>query len=150
MSIVDIDKSWSSLLRPSWIAALDETPFLTRCRTGKATRAELLHFVLQHHYYSREFTRYLSALLATLADEDDRRSLVHNLFEEMGLDKPGGIPHARLYREMMASMGLDPRAGTPLPETEQLVRTMLDASSRGTMVGLGALCLGAEAIVPHL
>jgi pyrroloquinoline quinone (PQQ) biosynthesis protein C len=151
MTIVRIDELWSSLLRPSWIDALDDTPFLTRCREGIATRDELATFVRQQCHYSRHFTRYLSALLANVTDEADRRDLVQNLFEEMGLGGLGNAPHAQIYRDMMRTMGVFLDDEPAFAETAALVDTMFECcrSSR-PMVGLGALCLGAEAIVPHL
>jgi pyrroloquinoline quinone (PQQ) biosynthesis protein C len=151
MSIVQIESGWSSFVRASWIEALDRTPFLTRCREGIVTRDELLTYVRQQYHYSRHFTRYLSALLANVADESDRRDLVQNLFEEMGLGAFGSVPHSQIYREMMHAMGVSADDEAPLPETDTLVATMLEcACARRPMVGLGALCLGAEAIVPHL
>jgi pyrroloquinoline-quinone synthase len=151
MKIVGIDEHWSSILRSSWIDALDGTPFLTRCREGTATRDELATFVRQQCHYSRHFTRYLSALLANLTDEVDRRDLVQNLFEEMGLGGLGGVPHAQIYREMMRTMGVFLDDEPVFAETQALVDTMFECCrSPRPMVGLGALCLGAEAIVPHL
>jgi pyrroloquinoline quinone (PQQ) biosynthesis protein C len=150
-SIANVDDSWSDLLHAGWLASIEATSFMTRCRGGSIGRSELATFVLQHHHYARHFTRYLSGLLAAVVDEEDRQLLVRNLFEEMGLADGAGVPHARIYREMMASMGLDPRSHRPFPETERLVRTMLACCrSESPMVGLGALCLGAEAIVPRL
>jgi pyrroloquinoline-quinone synthase len=151
MKIVGIDEHWSSILRSSWIDALDGTPFLTRCREGIATRDELATFVRQQCHYSRHFTRYLSALLANLIDEVDRRDLVQNLFEEMGLGSLGGVPHAQIYRDMMRTMGVFLDDEPVFAETQALVDTMFECCrSPRPMVGLGALCLGAEAIVPHL
>jgi pyrroloquinoline quinone (PQQ) biosynthesis protein C len=151
MTIANVADEWSPYLRASWIESLDESPFLTRCREGIVTRDELCSYVRQQFHYSRHFTRYLSALLANLADEADRRDLVQNLFEEMGLGAFGSVPHAQIYREMMHAMGVRPEDGPPTPETDVLVATMFECSgARRPMVGLGALCLGAEAIVPHL
>jgi pyrroloquinoline quinone (PQQ) biosynthesis protein C len=149
--IVQVGDSWSSFLRASWIDALDETPFLTRCREGIVSRGELHTYVRQQCHYSRHFTRYLSALLANVSDEADRRDLVQNLFEEMGLGAFGNVPHSQIYRDMMRTMGLSLGDEPAYAETEALITTMFECcSSKRPMVGLGALCLGAEAIVPHL
>lgn len=151
MTIVQVDKGWSKLLKPSWLAALDETPLLTRCREGVVSRDELYSYVRQQCHYSRHFTRYLSALLANVAEEADRRELVQNLFEEMGLGAFGSVPHSQIYRDMMRSMGVRLEDEAALPATQELIATMFDCcTSKRPMVGLGALCLGAEAIVPHL
>jgi pyrroloquinoline quinone (PQQ) biosynthesis protein C len=151
MNVVDIGEGWSAYLQPSLIRTLDDTPFLTRCREGMATRDELNTFVRQQGHYSRHFTRYLSALLANLTEERDRYELVQNLFEEMGLGAFGNVPHSQIYRGMMEAMGLALDDEAPFAETLALIDTMLEcASSRRKMIGLGALCLGAEAIVPHV
>jgi pyrroloquinoline quinone (PQQ) biosynthesis protein C len=151
MNVVDLGESWSAYLHSSLIQTLDDTPFLTRCREGMITRDELSTFVRQQCHYSRHFTRYLSALLANLTDERDRYELVLNLFEEMGLGAFGNLPHSEIYRRMMGAMGLALEDEAPFAETLALVDTMLEcASARRKMIGLGALCLGAEAIVPHV
>lgn len=151
MTIVQVGEGWSNYVKSSWIELLDRTPFLTRCREGIATRDELHTYVRQQCYYSRHFTRYLSALLANVIDENDRRDLVQNLFEEMGLGSFGRVPHSQIYREMMRTMGVRLEDEAPFAETDALIGTMFECSgSKRPMVGLGALCLGAEAIVPHL
>jgi pyrroloquinoline-quinone synthase len=111
----------------------------------------LERFLVQQYHYSRHFTRYLCALLANLASETDRFALTENLFEEMGLGGMGEVPHSQIYRRMLDACGLDPAVQPPLAETTALVRTMLRlCSDSDPLVGLGALCLGAEAIVPHV
>lgn len=142
---------WNELLPRQLVAGLDATPFLTRCRQGRASRAELEVFLVQQYHYSRHFTRYLCALLSNMTNEADRLALTDNLFEEMGLGDAGQIPHSKLYRDMLDALQLDPANHPPLPETQALVATMIRLSADpDPMRGLGALCLGAEAIVPHL
>jgi pyrroloquinoline-quinone synthase len=151
MKIIDLDSKWDGLIEPSWITALDETPFLTQCREGRVAKRELASFVRQQYYYSRHFTRYLCALISNLRGERDRVALSQNLFEEMGLGKFGSIPHSRIYREMMEKMGIESEGEAVLPSTHQLINLMFDACrDDNPIVGLGALCLGAEAIVPHI
>jgi pyrroloquinoline-quinone synthase len=151
MTILQIDASWDGLIRPEWIRELDETLFLTRCRERRVTRPELERFVIQQGFYSRHFTRYLNALMANLAEEYDRHALTQNLFEEMGLGEAKTTPHTQIYRDMMRTMGLRFDDAMPFDTTRHLVDTMLECCrSTNSMVGLGALCLGAEAIVPHI
>lgn len=149
---VDFSKSTttSPYIRTEWVEQLGHTRFLTRCQNGQISQEELHIFVEQHQIYSRGFTRYLAALLANIEDDGHRLALTHNLFDEMGLGDAGNVPHSKLYRNMMASMGLTPSA-SPLVSTQQLVDTMFDCCrSSNYMVGLGALCLGAEGIVPFI
>jgi len=145
------DHGWDGLLRGEWLRDLRSTSFLTKCREGVASPAELRLFVVQQYQYSRHFVRYLCALLANLPDERDRGALMRNLFDEMGLGGGGNVPHAQIYRDMMAAMSLRDESGEILPGTRALVDTMFDCcKDPRPMVGLGALCLGAEAIVPDM
>jgi pyrroloquinoline-quinone synthase len=141
--------AWDSLLRPEWLQRLRDTAFLRRCREKTATVAELHLFVRQHHHYSRHFTRFLCALLSNVPDERDRTALTHNLYDEMGLT--GGISHAQIYRNMMGVMLPPGQTCGVFPATQALIDTMTDCCRNPRpMVGLGALCLGAEAIVPEV
>ena len=138
------------LLPNGALTRLDGTPFLTRCRAGKISRAELELFLVQHHLYAKHFTRYLCALLSNLENDGDRLALTENLFEEMGLGPMGDEPHSKIYRDMLRALGLNAHV-SPHVETEDLVNCMMRlCSSADPMVGLAALCLGAEAIVPHI
>ena len=149
--IVPVAPAWDDLIDHRWIARLDATPFLRRCRSGTASRDELLRFAVQQFHYSRHFTRYLCALLASFPGEAERGALIENLFEEMGLGALGAKPHSKIYAEMLAGWELDPQAVPALPSTRLLVDDVLDlCRAKDPMAGLGALCLGAEAIVPHL
>jgi pyrroloquinoline quinone (PQQ) biosynthesis protein C len=150
-AVVPLDVKWLSLINPVWLEELDATPFLVACRNGSVTRNQLLEFVRQQFYYSRHFTRYLCALLAQMTLDRDRAELVSNLFEEMGLGEGGGTPHAELYRRMMGSLGVRLGDSPQNGATSYLVKTMLELCGHpDPLCGLAALCLGAEAIVPHV
>jgi pyrroloquinoline quinone (PQQ) biosynthesis protein C len=139
------------LLPHGLLSRLDQTPFLTACRAGSIPRWELEFFLIQQYHYSRHFTRYLCALMANLHADEDRQALTENLFEEMGRGDLGLIPHSQIYRDMLRSLHLDPISSAPKRATVTLVETMLRlCASPEPMHGLGALCLGAEAIVPHI
>jgi pyrroloquinoline quinone (PQQ) biosynthesis protein C len=136
------------------LAEIDNTPFLSRCRQRQASAAELREFVKQQYYYSRYFTRYLCALLSNISDERDRLELTENLLEEIGFGHDGhagSLPHSQIYRNMMQKMDIDPAQGEASPATRHLIEAMFEACKNpDPLIGLGALCLGAEAIVPHL
>ena len=143
-------KPTSGYIKAEWLDQLGSTRFLTRCRNGQVSREELDNFIQQHQIYSRCFTRFLAALLANIEDDDHRLALTQNLFDEMGLGDAGSLPHSQLYRAMMAAMGVPP-CTIPLPSTQHLVDTMFECcQSPNYMVTLGAMCLGAEGIVPYL
>lgn len=125
--------------------------FLVRCANGTVTPDELRNFLVQHGKYSRYFTRYLCALISQLDEGDDVLRLAENLAEELGYGTDAGIrtPHWRLYANMLEDFGIDLSAQPVYPETQNLIDTMfmLCRQPRGT-AGLGALCLGAEGLVP--
>lgn len=149
--IVSIERAWDKYLDREWLSALDESVFMTRCRQGVASREMLRTYVRQQFHYSRHFTRYLSALLSNIVDEGDRRELVDNLFEEMGLGEFGAKPHSQIYRDMMKAMRVDPSEEPVFSGTQELIDTMLElCKGKNHLVGLGALCVAAEAIVPHM
>ncbi len=145
------ENRWAEWIEPQWIDQLDATPFLTSCRQGTVSLAALQEFAVQQFFYARHFTRYLCALLANIENEDDRLELCENLVDETGLGKDQGIPHSQLYRAMLRDLGWNPQGQVPRAETRALIDTMFESCRNpNPAIGLGALCLGAEAIVPHV
>ena len=143
--------AWAAMIGSESIGRLDATPFLTRCREGSVTRGELREFVVQQYHYARHFPRYLCALLANIQDEQSRLRLIENLFEESGFAGGNGRTHSQIYREMMERMGIQMDREPIKPTTKALIDTMFGyCRNANPVVGMGALCLGAEAIVPHV
>lgn len=133
------------------IADLSSHPFLLACRNGHASRASLEVLLVQQGLYSAHFTRYLCALMANLPTNDQVLELASNLFEELGLAPNSPTPHYILYREMLAKFGLSFESSVPTPGTQRLIDTMYaHCRERDPAIGLGALCLGAEGLVPSL
>jgi len=125
--------------------------FITRCREGKASLDELKSFVIQQSKYSTHFTRYLCALMSNLPTNVEILKLAENLFEELGFDDSNGVPHHLIYKNMMEKLGISPQDEPTYPETENLIQKMLSACRHpNPAYGLGAICLGAEALVPSL
>jgi pyrroloquinoline quinone (PQQ) biosynthesis protein C len=130
---------------------LREHPFIRRCRDGSITRHELNVFLAQQAKYSGYFTRYLCALISNLHDNDDVLRLAENLAEELGFGEHDSEPHARLFTRMLAELGVQQHEVPTFPETAHLIATALHyCKQRNPAYGLGALCLGAEAIVAPL
>ena len=124
-------------------------PFLVKCGDGTVSVGELRKFLVQHGKYSRYFTRYLCALISQLDDAKDVLRLAENLVEELGYASDARIPHSRIYAQMLERFDIRPEAHSVYPETQTLVDTMFMLCRQpGGIAGLGALCLGAEAIVP--
>jgi len=151
MDATNNEFKWQKYIDPDWIRALDSTPFLTRCRSGQVTRRELDSFVRQHRFYSKHFTRYLCSLLSNIQGDKERLALCENLFEEMGLGDFGNIPHSLVYTRMMNRLGIRMDDEEVFFYTSELVDLMYECCrNENPILGLGALCLGAEAIVPHI
>ncbi|MCW7537974.1 iron-containing redox enzyme family protein [Aquabacterium sp. A7-Y] len=138
--------------RVELVAHISRHAFLKRCRNGEVSLSALKCFLIQHGYYSRHFTRYLCALMSNLRSNDQVLCLAENLFEELGFSDEGLSPHSEVYKRMLARFGLDlDRGPPPLPATLSLIEVMAEhCRDRNPARGLGALCLGAEALVPSM
>jgi lysine 2,3-aminomutase len=130
---------------------LESHPFLKRCSDGSITMPELRCFLVQHGRYAAYFTRYLCALISNLSEGSDVLALAANLAEELGLGAAAGVPHSRLYAQMLEDFDIDAAREPMAPQTRNLIDTMFMLCRQpDAVVGLGALCLGAEGIVPTL
>lgn len=145
-------KGQLNLIRDKFICDIRAHPFLMRCRTGRISLPEMTLFLIQQELYSRHFTRYLCALMSNLNSNAQVHALAANLFEELGFDKKDAIPHSVLFRKMLTGFGvIDTDSSIPLPATDELVAVMYTQCRDADFArGLGALCLGAEALVPEL
>ena len=133
------------------IKRLRAHPFLARCRNGEMTLTELKVFLIQQGLYSTYFTRYLCAMMANLPGNPEVLALAGNLFEELGFAKDSPTPHSLIYRDMLSEFGLSLNNAVPTEGTSNLIDTMFQFCKKNNPAfGLGALCLGAEALVPAL
>lgn len=123
--------------------------FLVRCRQGTVSLAELKAFLLQHGLYSTYFTRYLCAMMASLPTNAQVLALAENLFEELGLAPDSPTPHHQIYKEMLDKFAILLDTTKINQQTQELIDTMFShCRELNPAIGLGALCIGAEAIVP--
>lgn len=128
---------------------IQQSGFLTRCRRGEVSVEEFKVFLVQQGIYSSYFTRYLCALMANLPSGAQVQALAENLCEELGLTEDSATPHSVIYRDMLKDFGLTLEGERPLLGTRRLIDTMFDhCRDVNAARGLGALCLGAEALVP--
>ncbi|MDP5007876.1 MAG: iron-containing redox enzyme family protein [Glaciimonas sp.] len=135
----------------TFVERLRQHPFIHRCRNGSITLPELQVFLAQHAQYSSYFTRYLCALIANLKESTDVLHLAENLAEELGFGDERSEPHSQIFAKMVKDFGIDPLEIVRFPETEKLIATTFHYCRQSNAAyGLGALCLGAEAIVPFL
>lgn len=126
-------------------------PFLRRCASGEISMNELRRYLVQQGHYGGYFTRYLCGLISQLPEGDDVLRLAANLAEELGLGDGQGVSHSRLYADMLTQFDLSLKREPITPQTQSLVDTMFMLCRQpGGESGLGALCLGAEAVVPAM
>ena len=138
-------------VRQELILRLRQHPFLTKCRNGQISSATMETFLVQQGLYSQYFTRYLCAFMSNLPDNESVVALAENLFDEMGFRDDSQTPHSVIYKNMLESMGLSMSGQVALAGTTKLIQTMFEhCRSADVAKGLGALCLGAEALVPDL
>ncbi|KPC33435.1 Uncharacterized protein ABJ99_2294 [Pseudomonas syringae pv. cilantro] len=138
-------------LRDDMIQQVSDHSFLVQCRAGTMPIERLKDFLVQQGKYSRHFTRYICQLMTHLEGDDDILAVFENLFEELGFGEVVEPTHSAMYRDMLRSFGLTLETQTTLPSTQHLIDTMMNFCKQPNGVyGLSALCLGAEAIVPHL
>ncbi|TDR79751.1 TenA family transcriptional regulator [Paludibacterium purpuratum] len=124
---------------------------LARCRAGNVTLDELKILLVQQGLYSAHFTRYLCAMMANLPSNNEVLELAENLFEELGLAPDSPQPHHLIYREMLDHYALTLDDAQPLSGTQRLIESMYQhCRDPNPASGLGALCLGAEALVPSI
>lgn len=106
---------------------------------------------MQQGLYSRHFTRCLCATMSNLPEPAQLLALAENLFDELGFGDAGGEPHGAMYRRMLAEFGLDGTGPGVLPGTGRLIDTMFaHCREPNPACGLGAMCLGAESLVPAI
>lgn len=126
-------------------------PFLARCRAGAISLEELKLFLVQQGLYSAYFTRYLCAMMANLPSNHEVLELAENLFEELGFAPDSPTPHYLIYRDMLEAFSLSLDGAQATAGTQAMIDTMFElCKNNNPAYGLGALCLGAEALVPAL
>jgi len=133
--------------RDALIQRLRTHSFMRRCRDGEVTLDELKIYLVQQGLYATNFTKYLCAAMANLPSNAEIRPLAQNLFDEAGFS--GTKPHAVIYDEMLEGFGLGLQGAAPTAGTIKLINTMFrHCRNEDPAFGTGALCLGAEALVP--
>lgn len=142
---------WADWLDASIIKMLSEHPLMVALEKGEASPSLVKSLLAQHSHYSKHFTRYLCALISQMKDPLDVVALIDNMVEEMGVDGEDRVTHAELFQRSLRCVGVSPGDTPPLQATLDMVNTMLKrCQDPDSIVGLSALCLGAEAIVPTI
>ncbi|WNZ22241.1 cupin domain-containing protein [Leptolyngbya sp. NK1-12] len=75
------------------------------CRQGELTKQDFAYIFSQYYLYSRNFTRYLAAVMASCDNDRLRNRLAQNLWEESGIDQ--SRTHAEIFRTFLTcSLGI--------------------------------------------
>jgi pyrroloquinoline quinone (PQQ) biosynthesis protein C len=143
------DSIWNKWVDAGALSRLVHHDLLVAMENGYVSLGGMRYFLVQHHYYSRNFTRFLCAIINRLESLDDIRLLMKNLQEEMGIDGDDKLTHADLFQRSLKVLGTHALAEPPLPQTVAFTQSIMKfCRSENPVEGLSALCLGAEAVVP--
>ncbi len=121
------------------------------CRAGSLTKADFEFVFSQYYLYSKNFTRYLSGLMANLDDDLLRSRLSENLWEEGG----GAAPekrHAQIFRNFLkGGLGIDIPSIEFVACTQRFVDQFLaNCIQRDALHASAFLSLGTEGIVARM
>jgi pyrroloquinoline quinone (PQQ) biosynthesis protein C/quercetin dioxygenase-like cupin family protein len=149
--ITDTDAELRSLERfqaehPIWDCRL-----IRACRAGLLTKEDFKHIFSQYYRYSKNFTRYLTALMTNCESDYYRSLLSENLWEEGGGADPDKR-HAELFRRFLRhALGVDPDAIQYQSFANDFFHQYLDfCRNSSALAGSAFLSLGTEGLIARL
>jgi pyrroloquinoline quinone (PQQ) biosynthesis protein C/quercetin dioxygenase-like cupin family protein len=121
------------------------------CQAGLLTRDDFKHIFSQYYKYSKNFTRYLTALMTNCESDYFRSRLSENLWEEGGGTDPDKR-HAELFRRFLRqALGVDPDAIQYQSFANNFFHQYLDfCRNSPALAGSAFLSLGTEGAVSRL
>jgi pyrroloquinoline quinone (PQQ) biosynthesis protein C/mannose-6-phosphate isomerase-like protein (cupin superfamily) len=121
------------------------------CRKGYLTVEDFQFIFSQYYLYSKNFTRYIAALMANSDNDYDRSRLSENLWEEGGGIRPDKR-HAELFRKFLReALSINPGTIEYSDSTAYFVREYLDFCLKSHPMAASAfLSLGTEGIVARM
>ena len=141
-------------------------PYLLAIRNGDLPNIELAikDFAFQYGIYSRQFPRYLSAVINNLNSPQHQQVLLENLTEEQGdthdvelppdvLASITDVPHAKLFRRFQEAVGVDDHYRDTTHQIQAAVLwrdQFLQLCEIDECVGIGAIGIGTEFIVSSI
>lgn len=131
---------------PIWTCRL-----IRACRAGLLTREDFKHIFCQYYRYSKNFTRYLTALMTNCENDYYRSRLSENLWEEGGGAEPDKR-HAELFRRFLReALESDPDAIEYQSFANDFFHQYLDfCRNSSALAGSAFLSLGTEAAISRL
>jgi len=131
---------------PIWSCRL-----ITACRSGLLTKEDFKHIFSQYFRYSKNFTRYLAALMMNCDNDFYRSRLSENLWEEGGGAEPDKR-HAELFRRFLReALGIEIEAIQFQSFANDFFHQYLDFCRNSSPVaGAAFLSLGTEGAIARL
>ena len=125
--------------------------FIRACRAGLITLDDFKHVFSQYYRYSKNFTRYLTALMTNCESDYYRSKLSENLWEEGGGADPEKR-HAELFRRFLTdALGVDPREIQYQSFADVFFHQYLDfCRNSSALAGSAFLSLGTEGAIARL
>jgi mannose-6-phosphate isomerase-like protein (cupin superfamily)/pyrroloquinoline quinone (PQQ) biosynthesis protein C len=121
------------------------------CKAGYLVFEDFQFIFSQYYLYSKNFTRYLAALMANSNNDYYRSRLSENLWEEGGGSEPEKR-HAEIFRKFLReALSINIEEIEYLDSTSFFVREFLDFCLKShPMAGSAFLSLGTEGIVARM
>jgi pyrroloquinoline quinone (PQQ) biosynthesis protein C/quercetin dioxygenase-like cupin family protein len=121
------------------------------CRAGLLTKEDFKHVFGQYYRYSKNFTRYLTALMTNCESDYFRSRLSENLWEEGGGADPDKR-HAELFRRFLRhALDLDPDAIQYQSFANEFFHQYLEfCRNSPALAGSAFLSLGTEGVISRL
>jgi pyrroloquinoline quinone (PQQ) biosynthesis protein C/quercetin dioxygenase-like cupin family protein len=121
------------------------------CRAGLLTKEDFKHVFGQYYRYSKNFTRYLTALMTNCESDYYRSRLSENLWEEGGGADPDER-HAELFRRFLRqALGVDPDAIQYQSFANDFFHQYLEfCRNSSALAGSAFLSLGTEGLISRL
>lgn len=131
---------------PIWDSGL-----IRACRAGMLTKEDFKHIFGQYYRYSKNFTRYLTALMTNCESDYFRSRLSENLWEEGGGADPEKR-HAELFRRFLRrALSVDPDSIEYQSFANNFFHQYLDFSRNSSaLAGSAFLSLGTEGAISRL
>lgn len=125
--------------------------FIRACRAGLLTKEDFRHVFSQCYKYSKNFTRYLTALMTNCESDYFRSRLSENLWEEGGGAEPDQR-HAELFRRFLRrALQVDPDTIEYQSFANDFFHQYLDfCRNSSALAGSAFLSLGTEGAVARL
>lgn len=124
-------------------------PFYQAWQRGELTLGDLRAYAQQYYPHVLAFPQYVSGAHTICPEQSERQELLENLIEE----ERGDENHPELWLRFAEGVGAsraDLEASAPLPETERLIATFRDATTRRSFAEACAALYVYESQVPEV